>query len=121
MNHSKATAREIKLSELHDLIENHENVLIVDVREREEYARGHIPGALPIPIGALEHATDTTSVACNHDLALARTSTVVVCCDDERRSRVAAARLDKLGFTEGYFLAGGLKHWKSGGFPLLSG
>ena len=118
MTDTISTARAISVGELNDLIGNHEDVLIVDVREREEYVQGHIPGALAVPIGALELAADATSIAGNDRLVSARTGTVVICCDDGRRSRVAAAQLPRLGFANVYCLAGGLKHWQAAGFPL---
>jgi rhodanese-related sulfurtransferase len=113
--------REITVNELSDLIAKHEDLKIVDVRESEQYAKGHIPGALSVPLGSIEHAADVTSVACNHQLVRARADTVVVCCDDERRSRVAATLLDRLGFLTVCCLAGGLTRWRAEGFPLVSG
>ena len=115
------TVREITVNELSDLIAKHEDLTIVDVREREQYAKGHIPGALSVPLGSIEHAANVTSVACNHQLVRARADTVVTCCDDERRSRVAATLLDRVGFLTVYFLAGGLTRWQAEGFPLVSG
>jgi rhodanese-related sulfurtransferase len=111
--------RDISVAELNDLIGNHEDLLIVDVREREEYARGHIAGALIVPAGTLEHAADATSVACNDQLVLGRTGTVVVYCDDGRRGRMASAQLDRLGFPTVYCLAGGLKSWRNEGLPVV--
>jgi rhodanese-related sulfurtransferase len=112
--------QEISLNELDDLITNHEEVIIVDVREREEYARGHIPGALIVPIGSLETALDEESIARDDELLSARASAVVVICDDGRRSRVAASQLSRLGFETVYWLADGLKQWQSAGFPLVT-
>ena len=111
--------REISISELNDLIDKHDDLLIVDVREREEFAHGHIAHALVVPAGALEHATDATSIACNEQLVAARSGTIVVCCDDGRRSRVAAGMLDRLGFAAVYLLAGGLISWQNEGLPLV--
>src|SRR6185295_7407576 len=111
--------REISVSDLRDLIDKHDDVLIVDVREREPFARGHIADALVVPAGALEHATDSTSIACNERLVAARGSTVVLCCDDGRRSRVAADMLDRLGFAAVYLLTGGLIRWQNEGLPLV--
>lgn len=113
--------REITVSELNDLIVRREDLTIVDVRESEQYASGHIAGALAVPAGTLEHATDPASVACNHQLLRGRAGKVIVCCDDGRRSRVAAIRLDRLGFVMVYCLMGGLKRWQGEGFPLARG
>ncbi len=118
MTDTTPNARAISVGELNDLIGNHEDVLIVDVREREKYAQGHIPGALAVPIGALELAADATSIACDNELVLARAGIVVLCCQDERRSRVAAQRLERLGFSVVYYLAGGLAQWQAESLPL---
>ena len=113
--------REITVSELSDLIAKNEDLTIVDVREREQFATGHITGALSVPLGSIGHAADVTSVACNPQLLRARAGKVIVCCDDERRSRVAVAQLEWLGFVTVYCLAGGLKLWQTEGFPLVRG
>jgi rhodanese-related sulfurtransferase len=114
-----ASLNEIDVAGLSELITEREDVVFVDVRESEEYAAGHIPGAISAPAGTLEHATDEDSVARNEALLQARELIVVVHCDDGRRSRVAAEQLLKHGFTQIYWLVDGLKSWQSNGLPLL--
>ena len=110
---------EIDVAGLSELMSERDDIAFVDVRESEEYAVGHIPGAIAAPIGTLEHATDAESVARNEALIAARELVVVVYCEDGRRSRPAAEQLLKLGFTRIYWLVDGLKSWQSNGLPLL--
>ena len=113
-------SQEITLNELDDLITNHEDVVIVDVREREEYATGHIPGSLIVPVGSIEHAIDEESIARDDDLLGARHGAVILICDDGTRSRNAANQLANSGFDTVYWLADGLKQWREAGFPLVN-
>lgn len=101
-----------------ELIARRTKVLIVDVRESEAYAGDHIEGAHSIPAGTLAYAADESSIARNDALLNARDATVVVYCEDGRRSRGAAAQLAKLGFADVRWLAGGLCGWRAAGLPL---
>ncbi|MBI3777804.1 MAG: rhodanese-like domain-containing protein [Gammaproteobacteria bacterium] len=50
---AQTRVRAISVEEFDEMIENHDDLLIVDVREPEEFHRGHIPGALLVPRGTL--------------------------------------------------------------------
>jgi rhodanese-related sulfurtransferase len=110
---------EIDVAGLSELITERDDLVFVDVRESEEYAAGHIPGAISAPTGTLEHATDEESVARNEALLQARELVVVVYCENGRRSRASAEQLLRRGFTQIYWLVDGLKSWQSSGLPLL--
>lgn len=80
---------------------------LIDVRERGEYVRGHIPGATTLARGLLEACVGTV-------LPGLRTPTVLYC-DDGGRSRAAAATLERLGYRDIAVLKGGLTAWRTAG------
>lgn len=114
-----ASVNEIDIAGLSELMTEREDLVFVDVRESEDYGAGHIPGAIAAPIGTLEHAIDEDSIARNEALLQARGLALVVYCEDGRRSHLAAEQLSTVGFSEVYWLAGGVKSWQSNGLPLL--
>jgi rhodanese-related sulfurtransferase len=116
---ARARIQELRPEELDELIEDHEDLLIVDVREPDEYARGHIPGALNVPRGLLEGAADPDSKHRVEALATARERTVVLYCQNGARSALAADTLRQMGFARAYSLAGGVELWEAEGFALI--
>lgn len=117
---AKRRIQEIKPDDLDEMIENHDDLLIVDVREGEEYARGHIPGALAIPRGLLEGAADANSKYRHEILSGARERVVVTYCQSGGRSALAADTLKQMGFDKAYSLAGGIELWQSEGLPVVT-
>ncbi len=70
-------------------------VLIVDVRTREEFTEGHIPGSILFPYDRIEAAAkDFSAIAGGPDRP------IVVYCRSGRRSAIAAQSLVKLGYTD---------------------
>jgi rhodanese-related sulfurtransferase len=93
---------------------------IVDVREPEEFADGHIPGAVNIPLGRLEievssHPAVVERAGGTH---LLRQRPVVLYCLSGGRSARAAAALRRLGFANPVSLAGGILAWTGDGHPV---
>jgi glyoxylase-like metal-dependent hydrolase (beta-lactamase superfamily II) len=86
------------------------DALILDVREREAFVGGHIPGALNLPRGALEWQADRQLPDPNRR--------ILVCCGNGEMATLAAATLRELGFARAVVLRGGLKAWQDQGFPL---
>lgn len=82
-------------------------VALVDVREPMEYAEGHVPGALSIPMGRLP--------ARSADLD--RTNPLYVICRSGNRSAAMVDLLTGQGF-EAYNVAGGTQAWVASGRPI---
>lgn len=116
---ARGRVREVSVDELDEIIENHDDVLIVDVREGDEYAKGHIPGALLVPRGTLEGAADAAYKHRVEVLCQARGKTVVTVCQTGGRSAMAADTLQQMGFERVYSLAGGVDMWEAEGMPLI--
>lgn len=109
---------EITPDEVDVLLENHEPILLVDVREPTEYESGHIPGAIPIPRGLLEGAADPQTKHRVAELCAARDKIVIVYCESGGRSALAADVLQRMGFEQARSLAGGCVLWEAEGYPL---
>lgn len=120
MRETRTSVREISVEEFDEMIENHDDLLIVDVREAGEFRRGHIPGALLLPHGLLEGAADDARRSQLEQWLGERQKTFVLCSRDGSRSAAAAQALQKMGFEKVYSLAGGIDRWQAQGFALVT-
>jgi rhodanese-related sulfurtransferase len=93
-------------------------VLVIDVREPDEFNSGHIAGALNIPRGILEAAADPTTKHRHPVLCTAHDQPILLYCHSGGRSAMAAWVLKQMGFEQAYSLAGGLECWEAEGFEL---
>jgi rhodanese-related sulfurtransferase len=90
-----------------------ETVYLIDVRTRDEYTAGHIPGFSWVPGGqAVQRADDTAAV---------RNGSVVFCCDGTVRAAVTASWYRQMDFPNVFALAGGTTAWRAAGLPLATG
>ena len=105
----KGEIDEIDVSRARDLLAE-ADAAVVDVRERDEWAEGHIPGAVHIPRGSLESRIE--------GVVPDRSQTVVVYCGSGSRSAFAAKTLEELGYGNVLSLAGGFTDWKRNGLPF---
>jgi len=117
---ARSRIREVTAAELRALQDA--GAPVVDVREPDEFADGHLPGAVNIPRGLLEFEVDGHP-AVNYETAEAlshRERPVVLYCLSGGRSALAAEALKRLGFTSPVSLAGGILHWADAGHPVVS-
>ncbi len=84
---------------------------LVDVRSAGEWASGHAPHAVHIPLGELAGR--------QHELS--RSGAVVVICASGNRSAVGATLLARAGFAPVYNFSGGMGAWQGAGLPVRSG
>lgn len=86
------------------------DLVVLDVREKDAYDAGHIPGARHLPRGQLEIRIDQV---------LPDPGTrVVTCCEFGKISTLAAATMRSMGFGRAVALDGGMKAWREAGYPL---
>lgn len=101
----------MSLAELQSRIAARANdFVILDVREKDAFASGHVPGARHLPRGQLELRVN--------DEFPDPTMRIVVYCEFGKISTLAAATLRQLGFLRTAALDGGMKAWRDGGFPV---
>ena len=103
------TVPEVAPADLQSRLSGGEQVVVIDVREPEEFARGKIPGAYTIPRGLLEMQVDGR---------LPREATVVLYCAGGGRSALAAKSLADMGFEKVENLQGGFGAWVNSGLPV---
>jgi rhodanese-related sulfurtransferase len=89
----------------------------VDVREADEYAAGHVPGARHAPRGFLEVRADREHPKRDPWWA-DRSRKLVLYCGGGHRSALAAATLHDMGFREVVSLAEGFAGWTRRGYPV---
>jgi molybdopterin/thiamine biosynthesis adenylyltransferase/rhodanese-related sulfurtransferase len=100
---------EIDAPQASRLVEN--GTLFVDVRERDEWEEGHLPGAVHVPRGYLEQRIE--------QVAPRRDQPIVLYCAAGSRSAFAAKTLEELGYTDVVNLSGGFTDWKRNGFATV--
>lgn len=88
-----------------------QGALLVDVREPDEYAGGHAPGSVLIPVGQLGKRLK--------ELDGYQNKPVVLICRSGRRSVAAAEILQKAGFGEIRNVMGGMLAWERAGLPVV--
>jgi phage shock protein E len=84
------------------------DVVFLDVRTPEEYADGHIPGIVLIPLDELPNRIDEVP----------KDKTVVVTCRSGNRSAQAAEILRQAGYTNVHNMTGGITAWQQAGYPV---
>lgn len=95
------------------LLINRENAIVIDVRETDEFAAGHLPSARSVPASKLQERAG--------ELEAYKAQPVIVTCASGMRSSRACSDLKKLGFERLYNLAGGVDAWVGAGYPVKKG
>jgi rhodanese-related sulfurtransferase len=98
----------VSASDAVQLINKHDAV-IVDIREPNEFAAGHILNSRNVPLKELDARVK--------EIARFKEKPVIVACDTGNRSGGGVAILKKLGFSQVYNLTGGLGAWQQAGLP----
>ncbi len=106
---AKTRIREWNVQEVKKRLDAGEKIVLVDVREESEWARGHLPGAVYLGKGILER--DIEQRVPDHKAAL------VLYCGGGFRSALAADNLQKMGYTNAISMDGGWRGWTDAGYP----
>lgn len=99
---SSSAYRQISMDEAVKMMKNEKDYIILDVRRPDEYAEGHIPGAINVP----NEEIGTAEIAKLPD----KSQLILVYCRSGRRSKEAAEKLVKLGYTN-IVEFGGINDW----------
>jgi glyoxylase-like metal-dependent hydrolase (beta-lactamase superfamily II)/rhodanese-related sulfurtransferase len=103
----------ISLAELNQRLGgNSRDLVILDIREKEAFEAGHVPGAIHLPRGQLELRVDSELPD--------PTVRILAYCEFGKISTLAAATLRELGYGRAAALDGGMKAWREAGYPLES-
>ena len=89
---------------------NSGDVTIVDVREPNEYSKGHIENAINIPLAKLDERIS--------EISAQKAEPLLVVCQTGTRAIPACKTLNKAGFTELYNINGGMQAWEDNKLPI---
>ena len=109
VSEAKARVKETNVAEVKRWMEGGENFLLVDVREDNEWANGHLPGAVHMGRGIIERDIEAR---------VPETSTkMILYCGGGFRSALVADNLQKMGYTHVESMDGGWRGWTEAGLP----
>jgi rhodanese-related sulfurtransferase len=104
VNAAKEQVKECNLQDVFDKQKNKEDFVLVDTREDNEWANGHIPGAIHIGKGVIERDIET--------LVPDKDKTIILYCGGGFRSALAAQNLEIMGYKNPISMDGGFKAYK---------
>lgn len=106
----RAQIKEVEAEEVFQRWRSSEPVVLIDVRERDEFVDGHIEGAHLVPRGLLDLKIES--------LVPDRNAHITLYCAGGTRSALAARALQELGYGRVESMTGGFTAWKRGGHPV---
>ena len=101
-NAADGSYHQITQEEAKEMMDTQE-VIILDVREQDEYDSGHIPGAVLLPVGTIDEDTAAAAIP-------EKDSMLLVYCRSGNRSKTASSKLAELVYTNIYEF-GGINTW----------
>jgi rhodanese-related sulfurtransferase len=105
---------EIPAAELYNRIETNTAPLIIDVRSSDEFATGHLPGALNMAhTEFVESPAESVAL-----LPTAKDAEIVVHCASGKRAKIAMEVITNAGYTHVGHLIGDFSGWKAAGYPI---
>lgn len=111
LSEAAAKAPFMSLEELNARIGgNSRDLVVLDVREKDAFEAGHVPGARNLPRGQLELRVNTELPD--------PTVRILTCCEFGKISTLAAATLRELGYGRAVALDGGMKAWREAGYAV---
>src|ERR671911_93181 len=107
----KEQIHEVDPKDVHELQQNGNGAVIVDVREQHEFEQSHVPGAVHVPRGHLESRIEGA--------VSDRSKRVILYCASGSRSALAAHTLqEQLGYQDVASMRGGITLWKDRGYDV---
>jgi rhodanese-related sulfurtransferase len=99
------------------VVKNPKGALLLDVREEDEFKAGHVPGAVNIPRGLLEHGIwKQLGYPANVDTG----RKIYVQCGSGSRATLATKQLKDIGFTNAIAVIMDFREWQKKGNPLVT-
>jgi rhodanese-related sulfurtransferase len=107
---AKALTRELPVDQIEPVMRDAD--VVIDVREADEFAAGHVPGAVHASRGMLEFKLSASPALSSRDLK------VVLYCKTSGRAALAAAAMKDMGYLNVTSMAGGFDAWVAAGKPV---
>lgn len=109
MEEARRIVPEWDVEKVRKTVESDPGWVLLDVREKEEYREGHLPGAVSLPRGFLELRIEQTIPD--------KKQPIIAYCAGGTRSLLAAKQLVEMGYERVISMAGGFTAWKNQGLP----
>ena len=109
VDEARGRVSEVSVEQVKGQVDGPQAPVLVDVREKEEYRQGHLPGAVSIPRGFLEMQVE--------EKVPDKSVSVVAYCQSGTRSLLAAGLLLDMGYSDVTSMSGGYGAWKESGNP----
>lgn len=113
VNDAKSRVRETTVDQIRGRVDKGDKFVLVDVREDNEYAKDHLPGAIHLGRGVIERDIEKAVPDTKAE--------IVLYCGGGFRSALAADNLQKMGYTNVISMDGGIREWREKGYPLTQG
>jgi rhodanese-related sulfurtransferase len=107
---ARGRIQETSVDEVKGKLDRQEKFLLIDVREESEFAIDHLPGAVHLGKGILERDIEARVAGLN--------TPMILYCGGGFRSALAADNLKKMGYSNVFSMAGGIRGWREKGLPL---
>jgi rhodanese-related sulfurtransferase len=108
---AKQRVKETNVPDVKKRMDSGEKLILVDVREDNEWAKGHLPGAVHMGKGVIER--DIEQQVPN------TAAKIVLYCGGGFRSALVADNLQKMGYTNVESMDGGWRGWTEAGLPIV--
>ncbi|MFZ0212482.1 MAG: rhodanese-like domain-containing protein [Candidatus Acidiferrales bacterium] len=112
VNDAKTRVKEADFRDIKKRLDAGEKMIVVDTREDNEWAKGHIPGAIHLGKGVIERDVEKTVPD--------KSALLVLYCGGGFRSALAADNLQKMGYKNVISMDGGWRGWTEAGFPTVN-
>jgi len=113
VNDAKKRVKETNVADVKRRVDAGEKMFVVDVREDNEWANGHLPGAIHLGKGVIERDIEARVPDTS--------AKIILYCGGGFRSALSAENLQRMGYTNVESMDGGWKGWLDAGFPTQKG
>lgn len=110
VNDARKRVRETNVEEVKVRLDRGDKFALIDVREDNEFAKDHLPGAVHLGRGIIERDIEERYPDLKTEL--------VLYCGGGFRSAMAADNLQKMGYTNVLSIDGGIRGWREKSYPL---
>lgn len=113
------SVQEIMPWDMEEMMNKNSDILVLDVRERDEFDTMHVANSLNVPRGIVESACEWGYEETEPELVQARGREVIIVCRSGYRSILTAFNLQLLGFKKIYSLSTGLRGYNDYELPFV--
>ena len=109
VNDAKKRVKETNVAAVKARLDKGEKLNLIDTREDNEFAKGHLPGATHLSKGIIERDIEKTFPD--------RDAELILYCGGGFRSALSADMLQKMGYTNVASMDGGIRGWRAANLP----